>query len=212
MTDQGIITVATESVSVVPDLTVVRFGTEVVAPTLGAAMAANAERAAALVAAVKKAGIADRQIRTEHVGVNPWHGPPYGPDGTAGPTAFVAATNLAVQVAAGQPVNELLDRAAAAAGEAFRLFGVSFVVSDPAAARVEARRAATQSAVAQARQLAAAGGVELGALVLLEEVIGGGHHMGDGLRMFAAATGPVSPVEAGSEQISVTVRARFAIG
>ena len=211
MTVEGISTVATASVGVVPDLTVVRFGTEVVAPTLGAAMAANADRATALVAVVKAAGVEERNIRTEHVGVNPWHGPPYGQDGSTGPTAFVAATNLAVQVAAGQRVSELLDRAAAAAGDAFRLFGVSFVVSDPEAPAAQARRAATERAVAQAKQLAEAAGVELGALMQLEEVSGVAHHGGGGLRMFAAAEMSVSPVEAGTEQVSITVRARFAI-
>lgn len=212
MSDEGISTTATASVGVIPDLTVVRFGTEVVAPTLGGAMAANAERATALLNAVKATGVDDRQIRTEHVGVNPWHGPPFGNDGSpTGPTAFVAATNLTVQVATGQQVNGLLDAAVGAAGESFRLFGVSFVVSDPAAARADARRAATEVALAQARQLADAAGVELGALLQLDELDGGGGYPGGGFRVLPAASAPFSPVEAGSEQVSVTVRARFAI-
>jgi hypothetical protein len=213
MRGEGIVTVATGAVAVTPDVTVIRLGTEVVAPTLGQAMTANAEAAAAVLAALRSAGIADTDLRTEHIGVNPWHGPPYGNGPGTGPQAFAANTNLAIHVRPGRSATAVLEAAAAAGGEAFRLFGVSFTLSDPVSARAAARKAAVEAALAQARELAAAAGVVLGPLLRLEEEPGAhAAPLGGGLRMFAAAESAVSPVEAGSEQVTVTVRARFAVG
>jgi hypothetical protein len=63
--------VATGEVSAVPDIATIGAGVVTQAPTAVGAMADNGRRTAATVAAIRKAGVADRDIQTTAVNLNP---------------------------------------------------------------------------------------------------------------------------------------------
>ena len=199
----GIVTQATATVEVAPDVVTVQFGCEAVASTLSAALAANAAAGQALVAAARAWGVADASIRTERTQVHPR----YDRDGTA-PSAFAASSGYRVRVAAVERAGELVELLATAGGEAFRLHGVGFSVADPTDARRRARRQAVESALVQAAELAAAAGVRMGEVDSIVEIEGtgpagwsGGGPLGS-LRAAAAS----APIEGGAEAVSVTVQ------
>ena len=63
--------VATGEASRVPDLARISAGVVAVAPTASAALAENGRRMAAVRAALRAAGIADRDVQTSQVELNP---------------------------------------------------------------------------------------------------------------------------------------------
>ena len=54
-----------------PDMATLNLGVTTEAPTAQAAMQANATRMTALIAALRRAGIAERDIQTSNISVNP---------------------------------------------------------------------------------------------------------------------------------------------
>ncbi|HLL59947.1 MAG TPA: SIMPL domain-containing protein, partial [Allosphingosinicella sp.] len=63
--------VATGEVTRVPDIARINTGVTTVAPTATAAISQNAQRMASVRAALKRAGIADRDIQTSSLSLNP---------------------------------------------------------------------------------------------------------------------------------------------
>jgi uncharacterized protein YggE len=122
-------------------------------------------------------------------------------------TNTVEATVRVIETAGG-----VID-AALAAG-ATSMDGLTFRVSDPAAALGEARRLAVADARARAETLAAEAGVRVGAVVAIVE----GGELAPGpprpvaeFRMKAAAD-VSTPVEAGTTELTISVAVEFAIG
>jgi uncharacterized protein YggE len=100
----------------------------------------------------------------------------------------------------------------ALAAGATTLDGVTFRTADPASAEAAARVAAVRDARAKAEALATEAGVALGDVVSVAEVAPGGgpRPLMAKARMALAEAAP-TPVEAGSEEITVSVLVAFAI-
>ncbi|MFI5805179.1 SIMPL domain-containing protein [Streptomyces sp. NPDC051561] len=158
-----------------PDLAIVNVGVETTAPTAKAALAAQTKAAGALLAAVRKAGVADRDVRTESLSLNAVYQP--GKDGgsTTKVTGYQAGQTFSVRVRDLARTGSVIQAAMDAAGEAGRIGGVDFDVADPTALRTEARKAAHLDARAKAEQHARLSGRELGRLVSVNESDSGRH-------------------------------------
>ncbi|MEO0033645.1 MAG: Protein translocase subunit SecD, partial [Pseudomonadota bacterium] len=80
----ALLTVSAEGKSTrVPDLALFSAGVTTQAKTAGAALTQNAAQMNGVIAALKKAGIADRDIQTSNLSINPVYGNPHRlPDGT----------------------------------------------------------------------------------------------------------------------------------
>lgn len=181
-------------IAVPADRANVSLGVQTTAATAAEALSIIAQRADALIGALRGAGVDDGDVRTS--GLNLWH------DQQAG--HYAAGTSLDVGCRAGR-VGELLDVAATAAGESFSLNGVSFSVSEPgsyrAALRVEALRAARESA----SELADAEGATVGeALTIVEGGAAPPGHFKT-LAMDRAAM----PVEPGSTRVDLSVTVTY---
>ena len=87
--------------------------------------------------------------------------------------SYVASYSLNVTTPA-DDVGRFIDAAAEVAGDEFTLNGVSFSVSDPAAAIAPLRELAVADARAKAEVLAAASGCTVGPVVTIVEGGGGG--------------------------------------
>jgi uncharacterized protein len=154
------------SVSAAPDLAVVGVGVEASAKTSQAALDTQDKAAAALLSAVRAQGVADRDIRTQSVSLNPV----YDYTGsTARLKGYQAAQSFSVKVRQVARTGAVLQAITDAAGDAARINSVAFGLSDPAPLRARAREAAHDDAHAKAEQYARLSGRRLGRLVSFSE-------------------------------------------
>ncbi|MFJ9575921.1 SIMPL domain-containing protein [Streptomyces sp. NPDC101191] len=183
------------SASAVPDLAVLSVGVEVTRKTAKEAVAAQKTAAQVLLDALHAQGVEDRDIRTESLSLSPVYTP--SPQGESKVTGYQAGQTFSVTVRdvdrAGQVVGAVSD----AAGDAGRVHGVTFDVSDPSALRARARAAAHRDARDKASQYAELSGRGVGRLVSLTE--GESVRPGPGTAPGAAADGgggvPLAPGE-----------------
>ncbi|WP_254705716.1 SIMPL domain-containing protein [Streptomyces vilmorinianum] len=184
-----------------PDLAVLSVGVEATRKTAKEAMEAQRVAAEALLAALRKQSVADRDIRTDSLSLSPVH--TYTADGQSKVTGYRAGQSFSAKIRdidkAGQVIGAVTD----ATGDAGRINGVAFDIADPSALRAKARETAHKDAHDKAAQHARLSGHRLGRLVSLTE--------SEGMRpgrpapeMPADAPGvPLAPGEI-EEQVTVT--------
>ncbi|CAL9614609.1 SIMPL domain-containing protein [Streptomyces sp. enrichment culture] len=149
-----------------PDLAVVTAGVEAVAKTPQKALDAQNKAAAALLRAAREQGVADRDIRTESVSLNPVYAYP---DGTSQLKGYQATQTFSLKVREVDRTGAVLQALTDATGTAGRIHSVTFDVADPGPLRARAREAAHRDAHAKAEQYARLSGHHLGRLVSLTE-------------------------------------------
>ena len=208
MADGGGITVRGVGLAVrTPDLARVTLGVEVTEAGAADAQATASRRMAEVIAAVRTAGVAARDVATARIALGPawdYAGP------TPRMTGYTASQSLAVRVRELGSLGAVID-AGVRAG-ATTVDSVSLEVAEQGVALAEARDAAMADAHARASALARAAGVSLGRAVAIREGFGGGGSpvpMFKVARMELAASAP--PVEAGETELSVEVEVTFAI-
>ncbi|MEV4232857.1 SIMPL domain-containing protein, partial [Streptomyces bobili] len=187
------------------DLAVVVAGVEAMASTPRTALDTQAEAATALLDAVRRQGVAEADIRTESVSVNPVH------DYTDGATrlrGYQAAQTFSVTVREVGRTGAVLQAITDATGEAGRVNSVTFGVSDPAPLLARARRAAHEDAHTKALQYARLSGHRLGRLVSLSEDATGYPRPVPPAADAASGAVPVAP---GVIRATVTVTAVYAL-
>ena len=179
------------TVDATPDRASFDFGVTTKGATAAAALSGNSARARAIVAALKKAGVADSDIQTTQVSL--W--PQTSSDGTR-ITGYQASNS--VQVIAGLGKSGALVDAAVAAG-ANNVGGPNLDTADKTALYDEALKQA----------IAAGAGLTLGSLVKVVEG-GGAAPMPLFAEDRAAATSV--PLEAGTQHIQATVTVTYSTG
>lgn len=189
---------AVGTVVAAPDTTTVVLGVETRDRSATAALAANSERANAVIGVLQGAGLAPADIRTSQLSVYPTTAPETGRITGYEVTNQVTATLHDIAVA-----GTVIDQAAGAAGDAIRVQSIDFSIADESAARAEARADAVRRALTQAQQLADAAGVGLGPVRSIVEVTGEPpmpYRAEADLAQRAAV-----PVQPGDQELSVTV-------
>lgn len=188
-----------------PDIAEVSGGVVTSAPTAAAAMAENAAKMNAVVNAVRKAGIADRDIQTAGLNL----APQYRYDNNQPPvlTGYQATNTVNLRIRKIADTGKLLD--ALVGVGANQINGPTFRVDDSESALDEARQAAVKTAQARAELYARATGLHVRRIVTLSE--SGGFEPGPRPMMMkamamdaAAAPTPVAPGEV-SLNINLTV-------
>ncbi len=198
-----------------PDTANTNIGVEVTAPTVDEAMSQAKERMAALLAALKELGIAEKDIQTSNFSVyfertsSDMPAPRSG-DGSTDQQApgFYRVSNMVqVTIRDLEQVGQVLETAVKAGAN--NIWGINFSVSDPATLEAQARENAVQDARARAEALAGLHGVELGSVVAVSEVIGGASPV------FAEAAkalgGGGAPIEPGELTLSTQIQVVYAI-
>ncbi|MET9518907.1 SIMPL domain-containing protein [Streptomyces sp. NPDC002994] len=158
--------------SAAPDMAVLTAAVEATKPTAKRALAAQSAAAEALLAAVRKQGIADRDVRTEGLSLNAVY---QHTDRSSKLTGYQAGQSFSVKIRDMGRTGAVVEAVTHAAGDAARINGVTFDVADPAALRAGAREAAHADARAKAEQYARLSGRRLGRLVSLAETGSGVH-------------------------------------
>ena len=206
---KGITVQGTGRITISPDLATVSIGVQSQAPRAAQAQAKASAAMNGIIAAVKKAGIAEADLTTQWVSLQPTYD--YGLNGSVPPrvTGYQASQSLSVKVHQISTTGAVID-AAVAAG-ATQVDGISFTVDDPTAATSQARSAAVLDARQHAASLAQAAGVSLGSLISMTEVVTpspGPIPYAAGL----AAPDAKTPIQVGTTEVVVVVEATFAIG
>lgn len=204
------ITVSGEGkVTVRPDIALVNVGVEVTAPTVAEARAQAAEAMQRLQDAVKAAGVQDADIRTQYFNIYPQY--VYSENEAPRIAAFTVNNQVELKVRDIDAASEVLDSAIEAGGDAVRVNGISFTVEDPESFLADARRVAIENAKERAQVLADAAGVTLGAARSISESSSGGEIYPPYARDAAGLGGAPSPVNAGEQELTLTVYVVFDI-
>lgn len=197
-------------VTMKPDTAVFSVGIEATAPKAGAAMDDASTQMAAIIAALKKLGIADADLTTTQISLNPTYDYKEG-DSKPIPAGYSATQTLSVKARALDKAGSLID--ASVDASANQVGGISFTVDDPTQATGQARTAAVEDARKRAEALAKATGVTLGAVTSITETGGNVPPPIPYARdSYAAAAPEQTPVQAGTTELTVEVDVVFAIG
>ena len=208
-TEHTISVSGTGSVIISPDLADLRLGVSVDAPTVNEARDSAAESMSAVIASLKKLGIAERDIQTTTLSLSPVYD--YSSDGGRPRLTGYNLTNaVVVTIRDLAKVGDAIDGALGAGGTT--LDGVSFRVSDPASAEKQAREAAMVEAKAKAQTLAAAASVSITGVVSISETSAPVPYpvYYDGARDLASAE-IATPVQPGTNEVTVTVAVVYLI-
>jgi uncharacterized protein YggE len=197
----GVITNGDATVSKKPDVAFLSVGVESQQSTAAAAQSDLASKAAKLVARAKALGIADKDTNTSGY----WVGPYYA-SGSQAINGYRASEQLQLKWHAVDSVGKALDALVQEAGATH--VSVSFGLSDPKAAKAEARTLAVADAHSRAQAMASAAGVKLGQVVRVSDVTFSGYPSAS----FAAkAAADSSQLPVGELNLTVTVEVAYAI-
>lgn len=203
------ITVSGEGkVTVKPDMATVQLGAQASGTSAAEALNTVSEKTAALIAALKTAGVAEDDIATSDLNVYPNY------DRDNHVSGFTASNSVTVKIRALDKAGAVIDAAAAAAGDNVTISGIWFSVQDQEAVLGTARAAAIENAKKRAGEYATAAGVAVGDVVQISET--GVNVPMPVIYQRAAedsAAGAASvPIQAGTTDLSVNVTVVFLIG
>jgi uncharacterized protein len=189
----------TGKVTTVPDRAGFSFSVETRAATAKAALDRNAAEAAALIAALKNAGVSADDIQTSQVYLSPQTKP----DGTD-IVGYVASNSVTAQTTIAK-AGALVDAAVAAGANG--VSGPMLTRSDQDEQYREALKAAVADAKTKAQALASAGGLTLGGVQAMVE----GTQAGGPIPYAAAKSDAVAatPIEPGTQSIEATVTVTY---
>jgi uncharacterized protein YggE len=195
---------ATGRVEGVPDTLTVTLGVESHAGSAQAALAQNSERATRVIAALKAAGVADTDLQTSQLSLNPTFDQKGRPNGWGAANVVTARTHDVVNG------GKIVDAAVAQAGDDIRVQGVVLSIEDTSRLVATARADAVHRARRQAGQLARAADVRLGPVQRITEQRPASPELFAQARI-AGDVASSAPIEPGSQELTVDVTVVFGI-
>jgi uncharacterized protein YggE len=198
---------ATGDVSRVPDVAIISAGVMTRAPTAVAALSDNAARMERVRAALKRAGIADRDIQTSNVSLNPDYR--YVENQPPQLTGYNASNTVNVRFRDIKATGRILD--ALVAEGANQINGPSLTIDKPETALDEARTKAIANGRARAELYARALGMRVVRLLSVSEPTGyGGGPIAVGMaRGDVAQMASKTEITPGEQQLQVSVTMSF---
>lgn len=191
-----------------PDMASASAGIESRGTTPDDALAANTKAMTAIMAAIKRHGIAERDIETSQFSVNPVYAQQPGPRGAMTVEGYQVTNQVTVRLRDMDKLGELLSALVGAGAN--RLNGVSFDIAEPAKLQDEARKAAMVDAKKRADLFAAAAGVTVKRVLSIAE--GGGFAPPQPMALRAMKAGADSvPVAGGEQSVSANVSVVYEI-
>lgn len=153
---------------IAPDLATISIGVVTQGSTADAALAQNTTKMNAVIAAIKRAGVADRDVQTSNLSVNPQY--QYGQNEPPKLTGYDATNNVTVKVRDLKNVGKVVDGVVTVGSN--QVNGITFGLDDDSKALDAARTNAMQKARARADLYATAAGLKVNRIVSISE--GGG--------------------------------------
>ena len=197
---------ATGTVTRVPDLAIISAGVVTKAATATGAIADNATRMERVRAALRRAGIADRDIQTSSINLNP----DYRYDNNQPPvlTGYQASNNVSIKFRDIRNSGKILD--ALVAEGANQINGPSLTIDKPEAAYDEARAKAIVAGRARADLYARSLGMRVVRLLSVSEGGGMGRPMPFAAdAMMAASPRAKTEIDPGSQDLQISLSMSF---
>ncbi|HJQ39525.1 MAG TPA: SIMPL domain-containing protein [Thermoanaerobaculia bacterium] len=191
-----------------PDRFTFTVGVQTVGPTVDVAVAENNKRVQSVIAALKNAGAADKDIQTSNFNIYPQQ--EYREGNLPRILGYQVSNTVTVRSTKIGDAGRLLGVAIAAGVNTAS--GLNFEVSDPARGREQGLKAAFDDAKAKATLLAQAAGRTLGRAIQIHEGVQPSQPPIPMMRTMAMEAKSVAqdvPVEAGSQELSFTITATF---
>ena len=190
-------------VKTAPDMATITFGVVTEAPTAAEAMSQNAARMSQVMAALRRAGIEERNVQTSGLNLSAQYD--YVENNPPRLRGYQANNRVTVIIDDLGAVGTTADAVVAAGVN--QIDGISFGLKDPRAAEDRARQLAVRALQAKAALYAQALGVELGGIRSLSE--GGGYAPRPPVPMYARAEAismdASTPVAAGELTVRIDI-------
>jgi len=191
-----------------PDIATISAGVVTQASKAGDAMAANARAMTAAIAALKRAGVADRDIQTQSINLQPQYR--YADNQPPMLTGYQASNRVSVRLRDLQKAGGVIDALVGAGAN--QIDGPALSVDQPDAALDEARDEARAKALAKARAraelYAKAAGLTVRRIVRISESDAVPPPMRP-MAMMASKRAEATPVEAGEQELTVNLSVVF---
>ncbi|MCA9148445.1 MAG: SIMPL domain-containing protein [Planctomycetales bacterium] len=186
-----------------PDMASFNVAVVTQASTAGEAMAANSSAATKVLEALKALGIAESDIRTNRLDVNPNY---VNARNNEAPriTGYTATNQVFVEVRKLEDLGRVLDAVVEAGGN--QLSGISFDIRDKVSLLDRARAQAVRDARRRAEIIADVAGIRVGRVMSIQESGSGGGPPVPMARAFAAV-----PIASGEQSLSVGVNVTYEI-
>ncbi|EFG2885921.1 SIMPL domain-containing protein [Escherichia coli] len=208
-TTPRIIVVGEGESSIKPDMALLTLTVMQEAATARQAMTANNDIMAKVISAMKEAGVAEADLQTAGLQINPRYDYTDKPDGTqeAHLAAYQVTNTIAIRVRDIAKTGEILDKAVTLGVN--QGGSIAFTNDDPSQALTEARKKAVANAMAKAKTLAEAAGVTLGKVVELSETSFEPQPIAIVGKAYARDAAGQAPIEAGENNYRIQVNMTF---
>jgi hypothetical protein len=195
----------TGTVTGTPNQLVLDMGVQVNGASVGSALASADDAVSRVTAALRARGVAAADIQTS--GLSIW---PNFPSGSQVPSGYGASESLTATLNSLSAAGAQIDAAVQAGGNATTVSGISLNLTDDSSLLGAARAQAVDDAEAKATQYAKALGEPLGPVLSITD-----QAPAQPLPQFAvgsaAAAGKPVPISPGTQQLSVSITAVFAV-
>jgi uncharacterized protein YggE len=197
------------TISVVPDA--VRFNATVSAmgSTNSAALSSATKSAAAVRAALLKAGIATKDIRSANISVYPEYN--WTQEAGTKITGYRASQSFDVLVRTASKAGSIIEAVVTAGGDSIQLGGVIPTTLNPSAATEDARSAAVANAKSKASSYAKLLGTSIGKVLSLEEQSAPVYSSPFPMAKAGAAADQAVEIDLGEQDVTVSITVRWAL-
>jgi uncharacterized protein YggE len=202
--DRTITVVGTGQVKGTPDVADLSIGVEAQAASAVEALSTVNDRAQKVLDVLHDAGVEDADIQTTGLSVNPTY------DDRSHIDGYAASNSVIARIRDLSKAGEIVDAAAAKAGDNIRVNSITFSIDDDSALLAAARTKAVKRARAQAAQLADAADVSVGDVLTIDEQTSASPYPYPYATADSAA-GASAKVSPGTETLSVTATVVFGI-
>jgi uncharacterized protein YggE len=193
------------SVDRAPDIALITVGVSVDAETASAAMSQQTTKMNGVFAAVKAAGVADRDMQTSNLSLNPIYD--YPPNQQPKMRGYNASNQITIRARDLKNLGKTLDAVVKGGGNT--IHGISFSIDKPEAYQNEARVAAIRDAAAKAELYAQAVGYKVKRIVTVSEIDYSPRPVPMMARMQVADAAESTPVAAGEVSLEQQVNVTF---
>lgn len=197
----------TGKISGIPDQAVMSFGVSSQAKDAKAALDKVSAKAAAISSAVQRNGVAEQDIQTANVSVDPQYGTPR-PNGQAPVVGYQASLSVTAKVRDLNALSKVIGAASAAGVD--NINGPSFSINEDSKYRQQAIAKAVDDARVTAAAMAKAAGKQLGDVVSVSSSDSGTQPAPLTAYADLAAKAPV-PIERGQLDVTANVNVVFAL-
>lgn len=205
---QGITVQATGSADVVPDAVRLSLSVSVLAEANDAALSQASDAASAVRAVLKDFAIDDADVATQTLSVSPEYN--YSEAEGQKLVGYRASQVFDILIRDAERSGEVIDAIVSRGGPSVSINSTTPIVDDATDGAVAAREDAVKKARAKAEEYAALLGVKLGDLVYLTEV-SAPTNIVLGAKSDAMAENAATVIDLGTQEISVTVEARWEV-